>query len=82
MFSQALVHGTARMKEDKETEEEDKQKRVEMGKSKSGPPKNKSQDLDVAWAYHPPGSLLPEANGSRCCLHRQMLQSTQPYSTK
>ena len=51
--------GTAIIKEDKETDEEDKQNRVKMERRRGG---TKKRSVAAGRAYSPPiGSLLPEA---------------------
>ena len=57
-FHEQLCIGIARMKEDKETEEDDKH---EMEKQQSGHEITKSQVLAVARAYRPMRLLLPDA---------------------
>ena len=52
--------GTARMKLDKETDKEGKMRGVSIEKSKSDT-KKKSRRPNYSSAYHPPGSLRPEA---------------------
>ena len=57
-----LHMGTARMKLDKDTEEEGKKRRVNIEGSTSGMTKRSSDGPAEAEAYTvPPGSLLPKA---------------------
>ena len=55
-----LSMGTARLKCDKETEEEGKQKKSKNGKKYSCHEKKSPDSSTVARGYRPPGSLLHE----------------------
>ena len=57
-FPKHLRTGTARMKQDREREED--KRCVSMERSKAGTKKMKSQRPNIAQAYRPPGSLRPE----------------------
>ena len=57
---QHLRMGTARMKEDKDTEKEGKEKRVSIERNKEGTKNTPSAVQTIAQAYIHSGSLIPE----------------------
>ena len=60
-WPQQLRNGIARMKVDKDTEEEGKKIRVNKERSTAGTKQRCPEGLTVAPAYSPSKSLLPEA---------------------
>ena len=52
--------GTARLKSERETEEDGKRKRAKMERSKVGAKKINPDGLTIARAYRPQGSILPQ----------------------
>ena len=60
-FPKHLRMGKVRKQYNKDTQEEGKQKRVNMGRSKAGTKERSDKSLTIVLAYLPTRSLLPEA---------------------